>query len=270
MKKILFPITIILVFGLGFLDHLTGYEVSFSMFYLFPILLLTWFKRIRYGILISFLSAATWLTADLTSGHPYSNYWVLLWNMLMRFIVFVIMVFLLEKLIQELSLVKKLSDLDVLTELNNTRSFIKLASIEKNRSSRFKRPFTIAYLDIDNFKHVNDAFGHAQGDILLQNIGKTIKENLRVYDIPARLGGDEFSIFFPETDKTQAELAVNKIKTCVENTLKGHSDLLTLSIGALVVTKPDYSIEEIIRIADDLMYSVKKASKNGIAYGSLD
>jgi len=188
----------------------------------------------------------------------------------MRLAVFIIIVCLINRVRKELELEKMLSSLDILTGLNNTRSFIKQASIEKSRSSRFKRPFTIAYIDIDNFKRVNDTFGHAKGDILLQNIGKIIKENLRAYDIPARMGGDEFIVFFPETDKTQAEAVINKVKSCVEKNLKEYSDLLTFSIGALVVTNPDCSIEGMIKIADDLMYSVKKNSKNGIAYDTLD
>jgi len=270
MKRILFPLALIIVIILGFLDHLTGYEISFSIFYLIPILTIAWFKGIRYAIIISIFSSATWLTADITSGHHYFYVLIPLWNMLMRLMVFIVIILMAVKVKKELELEKEISKLDILTGLNNTMSFMEQAEIEKNRSLRFKRPFTIAYIDIDNFKQLNDTFGHSEGDILLQNLGKNIRENMRAYDIAARLGGDEFVIFFPETDKQQAQEVANKIKSSIEMILRKHLDSLTLSIGVVTVTNPVYPIEGIIKIADGLMYSVKNISKNGIKYQMLD
>jgi diguanylate cyclase (GGDEF)-like protein len=270
MKKILFPLASIVVIILALIDHLTGYEISFSIFYLIPILVIVWFSRFRNAVLIAFLSSVAWLTADITSGHRYTHVLIPLWNMLMRLTVFVIIVFMSIRVKKELELEKTLSRLDILTGLNNARSFMEKTEIEKNRSLRFKRPFTIAYIDIDNFKQINDTFGHSKGDSLLQELGKVIGENIRAYDIAARLGGDEFIIFLPETNKEQAQEAVNKIKTCVEKILCQHLSTLTLSIGVVTVANPAYPIEGIIKIADDLMYSVKNDSKNGIKYRMLD
>nr|MBU1328461.1 GGDEF domain-containing protein [Candidatus Omnitrophota bacterium] len=188
----------------------------------------------------------------------------------MRAIVFIIIVILSAKVKKDLELEKKLSRLDMLTGLNNTRSFMEQAAVEKIRSLRFKRPFTIAYIDIDNFKRLNDTFGHSKGDILLQDLGRVVKENIRTYDIAARLGGDEFVILFPETDKKQAQGIANKIKSGIEKILRKHLDSLTLSIGVVTVTNPVHSIDGMIKIADGLMYSVKNSSKNGIEYKTLD
>lgn len=116
---------------------------------------------------------------------------------------------------------------------------------------------------------VNDAFGHSQGDNLLREAGKIIKQNIRTYDIAARLGGDEFAVMFPETSSEQARVVAERIKSCVEKALKRYGDSLTLSIGVLTIMAPKYPVEEIIKIADNLMYSVKNSSKNSIAYQSV-
>lgn len=270
MKKLLTPLSLIIVIALGIVDHFTGYEISFSIFYIFPILVTAWFRGRPSGIIIAFLSALTWLAADLTSGHSYSHNLIPLWNMSMRFCVFTIMVFLLSAVKKNLDLQNTLLRLDVLTGLDNVKSFMERANIEKSRSARFKRPFTIAYIDIDNFKQLNDTFGHVKGDILLREVGKAIRENIRTYDITGRFGGDEFVLLFPETDNEQARPVVNKIKSCVEEVLKKHFEPLTLSIGVLTVSKPDYPMDGMIKISDDLMYSVKKKNKNGIAYDVID
>ena len=270
MKKFIFPLALILVIILGILDYLTGYEIDFSIFSLIPILIIVWFKPVQDAIIISIVSSVAWLTADITSGHYYSNVLILLWNMLMRFMFFIIIVILSDRVKKNFELEKKLARLDLLTGLNNTRSFMEQAAVEKIRSLRFKRPFTMAYIDIDNFKQLNDTFGHTEGDILLQDLGKIIKENIRTYDIAARLGGDEFIILFPETDKKQAQEAANKIKSGIEKILRKHLSSLTLSIGVVTVTNPTYPIDGIIKIADSLMYSVKNGSKNGIEYKTLD
>ncbi|MFH1856986.1 MAG: GGDEF domain-containing protein [Candidatus Omnitrophota bacterium] len=269
-KKILFLIAVIIVIILAFFDYVTGYETSFSIFYLIPILMVAWFKRIRDAVIISILSSGAWLAADIASGHYYSVILVPLWNTLMWGMVFIIIVAMSAKVKKELEREKKLSRLDMLTGLNNTMSFMEQAKVERNRASRFKRPFTIAYIDIDNFKRLNDTLGHGKGDILLQDLGKIIRENIRAYDIAARLGGDEFVILFPETDEKQAREAVNKIKYSAEKILLKHMDCLTLSIGVVTAANPTLSIDKIIEIADNLMYSVKNTSKNGIECKTLD
>jgi diguanylate cyclase (GGDEF)-like protein len=188
----------------------------------------------------------------------------------MRLMVFMIIVALSAKVKKELEVERRLSRLDMLTGLDNTRSFVERAKIERTRSLRFKRPFTVAYIDIDNFKQLNDTFGHYKGDLLLQDLGKAIKEHVRAYDIAARIGGDEFVILFPETDKNQAHEVANKVKLCMEKIMQRHLEALTLSIGVLTVNNSTSIIDDMIKIADNLMYSVKNNSKNGIEYKTLD
>jgi diguanylate cyclase (GGDEF)-like protein len=270
MKKLVLPLSLILVVILALIDYFTGYEIAFSIFYLIPILVVVWFDKFWNAIITSILSSIAWLVADVASGQHYSHPLIPIWNMMIRLGFFIIIVVLTSRVKKDLELEKRLSRLDMLTGLNNTMFFMERAEIEKNRALRFKRPFTVAYFDIDNFKQLNDTFGHSAGDFLLRDLGRIIRENVRAYDIAARLGGDEFIIFLPETDNQQAQEATNKIKSSIEKVLRAHLNSLTLSIGVVTVTNPAYPIEGIIKIADDLMYSVKKSSKNSIEYRMLD
>jgi diguanylate cyclase (GGDEF)-like protein len=155
--------------------------------------------------------------------------------------------------------------IDFLTGVANSRAFNEIAKIEIDRSVRFGRPFTIAYIDIDNFKQVNDTLGHSQGDNLLQSVAKTIKDNTRSIDIISRLGGDEFAILFPETNEENAKTTINKVQTELLSIVKNSNWPVTFSIGTVTCYK-SCNLDELIKEADNLMYSIKESGKNRIEY----
>jgi diguanylate cyclase (GGDEF)-like protein len=161
---------------------------------------------------------------------------------------------------------RQLARVDHLTELWNVRYFYELATIEASRCRRTSCPFTLAYCDVDNFKTVNDTFGHATGDALLRDVGAVIKRELRAYDVHGRLGGDEFAILLPDSNYEQASATLRRIKESLERMMaeKGHS--VTFSIGAVTFKTPLESIKEMIRRADDLMYQVKRSGKSAIRH----
>lgn len=270
INKYLFSISLAIVIILGFIDYITGYEYSFFIFYLIPIMLICWFEKELGGIIISFFSALVWLTADLLSGHIYSNHFIPIWNAFVRFAGFVIIVKLIGKIKKDYDYEKNIARVDMLTGLYNLRALTEYFNIEKNRSSRSKKKFSLAYIDLDNFKLINDKYGHAKGDNLLANIGRVIKSNIRQYDFPARIGGDEFIILFPETDSQQAEAVMTKLASCIKEILKEQYDILSFSAGVITVSGYEYSFEEIIKAADNLMYTVKKNNKDGVAYSQLN
>lgn len=203
-KSFLMVLGISLCIVLGGIDYLTGYEVSFSIFYLLPVFLVAWFVGRRAAIFISILSALIWMLADLTSGHTYSHYAIPFWNSIMRLGFFLMAAYFLAAIRKLLAHVTELSRRDPLTGVANGRYFSELVSVEINRSFRFNRPLTLAYMDIDNFKQINDSLGHSTGDDLLHLVAETIKKNVRSIDIIARLGGDEFAILLPETGYEQS------------------------------------------------------------------
>jgi PAS domain S-box-containing protein len=116
-----------------------------------------------------------------------------------------------EKLRAALENEKNLSRLDFLTQIPNRRAFSEILQTEAMRSRRYKRPLSIAYIDLDNFKQVNDQLGHETGDELLRLVAQTIFTNIRGTDTVSRLGGDEFALLLPETAKDPACEVVNKL-----------------------------------------------------------
>ena len=252
LKKTIFLVSCIIIFLLGIIDHVTGYEMAFFNILYLPILLVTWFSKSAFAVIAALLSAVVWLVADLTSGHQYSMLIIPLWNMFMRFLVFLIIIFLAHRLKRELEIEKRLSRTDILTGLSSGRYFIEQAKIEINRSIRFNRPISIAYMDIGNFKKVNDTFGHNRGDNLLSLVGNIIKNKIREYDIAGRLGGDEFAILFPETNGQQAEASINRIRHGFNDTITKDLNFVSLSIGLITYNKPAPSVQEMIIIKTEL------------------
>jgi diguanylate cyclase (GGDEF)-like protein len=247
----------------GSIDYATGYEISISIFYLLPVFFVSWFGKRSHAVIISFLSAAVWLWADLTSGHVYSHFAIPVWNSVMRLGFFLIGAFLLSRIKKLLEIERTSARVDPLTGVANSRAFRELAEREISRSVRFERPFTLAYIDIDDFKLVNDTLGHSHGDILLRSVARTIKDHTRSTDIVSRVGGDEFTIFFPETDEKDATKAINKVREKLLDLVKKQSWPVTFSIGA-VTCYESCRLDELIKEADALMYFVKRRGKNGI------
>lgn len=256
-----------LMLVVGVIDYLTGYEIAFSLFYLIPISLVTWFAGKPFGIAIAIASAFTWHIADIASGHPYSHPVIFYWNTGIRLGFFIITMALLSALKTALKRAEELSQTDHLTGAVNARFFTDLAQREISRSRRYKHPFTVAYVDLDNFKAVNDRFGHGKGDELLRIVVNTAKSQLRDTDIVARLGGDEFILLFPETGQETARAAIDKIQRRLSGEMLGKGWPVTFSIGLLTCMEMPGTADELIRMADEVMYSVKNNGKNAI--GSL-
>ncbi len=146
----------ILIAGIGSVDYLTGYEISFSLFYLIPISLLAWFVGRRFGIIASVFGAFVWLLAEIASGQSYSHPTIYFWNSSVRFGFFIIVTLLIAVLGKALKHEKELSSVDYLTGAINSRLFSKVLQSEIDRSQRYKHPITLAYIDLDNFKTTND------------------------------------------------------------------------------------------------------------------
>jgi diguanylate cyclase (GGDEF)-like protein len=257
-----------MVGGIGILDYLTGYELAFSLFYLLPISLLTWLTGKRLGVLMALSSALVWLLADVFAGNAYSNPIIYFWNTLIRLGFFLIVVYLLAALRSALEHERELSRVDSLTGAVNFRFFSTLLQMEIDRTRRYQRPFTIAYIDIDNFKAINDQFGHTTGDRLLRTFVQYTQTSLRKTDIVARLGGDEFAILLPETGQAAAATFLSRIQQGLLDKMQNDHWPVTFSIGVLTCIEAPISIDEVIRLADDLMYSVKKDGKNAITYST--
>lgn len=252
-----------LLIGLiGLIDYSTGHDLAFSVFYVLPIFLITWFTNKWFGLVASIVSAIVWLVADITSGQSYSSLLIPFWNSFIRFAFFIIITLLLSSLKSSL----QLAHTDHLTSAINSRYFYEIVQMEINRSQRNQHPFTVAYIDIDNFKAVNDQLGHIAGDHVLITIVNSIRNTIRQSDFIARLGGDEFAILFPETDQEAARIIFSKIQSDFMGVMRQKNWSITFSVGVLTCRVALPTPNELLRMADKLMYSAKSDGKNTVKY----
>jgi diguanylate cyclase (GGDEF)-like protein len=159
---------------------------------------------------------------------------------------------------------------DYLTRVANSRYFSEVASQEIKRAGRYQHPFTVAYLDIDDFKQVNDRWGHSTGDELLGLVAHTIRNNIRSTDAVARLGGDEFALLLPETGYDAAAVVVQKVYLSLLAAMGGKAWPVTFSIGVVTFRTPPDSVDGMLKVADAFMYSVKHSGKNRIKHREIE
>ncbi|MFC1735297.1 GGDEF domain-containing protein [Candidatus Hydrogenedentota bacterium] len=261
-KEFLLTASLLLTLGLGFIDYTIGREISFSIFYVGPIIFAAWYCGRPYGFLLSLLSAGVWLTADLSTGHVYELAATPYWNSFVRLAFFGLVTAFLSIAKRRLEMESSMADTDSLTGLANARYFYEKVEEESVRSARYRSPFTLAYIDVDNFKAVNDSQGHDVGDQVLQEVAEVLRDNTRESDVPARLGGDEFAGLFPETDLANSTALIEKLAVRLSETASENNWPVTFSIGSVTFDKPMKNVHEMIKKADNLMYRVKKAGKN--------
>jgi diguanylate cyclase (GGDEF)-like protein len=138
--------------------------------------------------------------------------------------------------------------------------------LEIDRAARYDHPFTLAYLDIDDFKSVNDRFGHSVGDRVLRLIADSLKRSRRKTDLIARAGGDEFVVLLPETGADTAKIVVSKAIKCIIDEAENTRWLITISVGVVTFVHAPPSADSALDIADKVMYEVKSHGKNNVIY----
>jgi len=247
---------------ISYIKYRIGPQWALSAFYLFPIIVTTWHVGIRAGIIISFTSAISWLMADLLKVNYFSNAIVPYVNETFRLIVFLIMAYIVFNLKTVLEKQRDLAGTDPLTSALNRRSFIELADWEINKARRYHSPISFVYLDVDNFKKINDSLGHHIGDKLLRSVAMSIKNNIRAIDVTVRFGGDEFGILLAETGAKSSVQVVGKIKKMLLDLVQYNGWPVTFSIGLVTFMRPPHSIDEMINAADAQMYLAKQNGKN--------
>lgn len=259
----------------GVADHLTGSDISVILFYLAPIGFGTWFVHLRGGLFLSVSAALVSVTADALhrlgggAAHGELPLAVLAWNGLVQAGTSVALVLVLSALRSRLEGEELLARTDALTRIANRRAFFEAAQLELERARRHARPLTMAYVDCDGFKDVNDARGHAQGDALLVAAARTLREETRAVDAVARLGGDEFGLLLPETGAAEAEALLGRLRAALLAVMARHGWPVTFSIGAATFLAPPASIDEIMARADELMYEAKRTRKGSIRAGTF-
>jgi diguanylate cyclase (GGDEF)-like protein len=259
-------LVLVLVFTV---DVMSGPELAFGLFYIFPIAIVAWFISERLGFGVAVLSAALWYFAEQLGGVIYSKPMYAYWNAGIRLGYFLIAVVLM-KVARQLDRERSAARTDYLTGTANTRFFRALAQREIDRASRYHYPMTIAYVDVDDFKGVNDAYGHAGGDKVLKTIAWGMQEAVRKTDVVARIGGDEFALLFPEMGTIEAQGVVSKIQSILTDEMRREGWPVTFSIGVLTFESAPSSADEMLNLADRMMYAVKKTGKDNVRFSTKE
>lgn len=258
-----------LVVIVGFADYYSGFELSFSLFYLIPIGVVAWYSNKIMGLTMSLIATILWFLIDQYGGHVYSSTIIPYWNAVVRFGFFCIVSYLLP-VFKELALEKEVSRIDSLTRAYNRRYLDEILQNELNRFARHKSPFTLIYFDLDGFKGVNDKNGHHIGDQVLSSVVNGVKNLLRKTDLIARVGGDEFVILLFEVKIESVQNAVEKIRASLQNEMVKNNWPITFSMGVITCLSSSISSDDLIKKAYALMYTVKKGGKNGIAFDTFN
>jgi diguanylate cyclase (GGDEF)-like protein len=182
-------------------------------------------------------------------------------------LMFFMLAFLLSSLKSSLQHEKELSRTDFLTGVLNVREFMRLANLEILRAQRYHHPLTLAYIDLNNFKQVNDTYGHKMGDEALRALAQAMVANLRSSDLVGRMGGDEFAILFTHSDERAAAQALDKIRKVLLRGVTQHQLVITISVGVTVFQPSVQNIDEMLVLADELMYKAKANGKDGYRSG---
>lgn len=244
-----------LLTAMTLLDHWSPLGFETSIFYLIPVSFFAWFLGRRSGL------AASLICASVAIGlhrRQFFHSGLVYWNALAWLAVYVFFVLIISEIRQLYAREQSWSQLDPLTGISNRRSFLARLEIEKSRAKRYENPLTLAYIDVDRFKEVNDRFGHSTGDKLLGIVAQIMAEAVRKEDAVARLGGDEFAVLLPDTDLLSATAALDKVCSSLDEAMKEYNWRVTFSIGIVTFQPPPESVEEMINAADRAMYAVKK------------
>jgi len=163
---------------------------------------------------------------------------------------------------------RRLASTDGLTELYNHRTFQERLAQEVDRANRYGRPLSLVMVDVDHFKTYNDTYGHPQGDILLRELARLLREASRTSDVVARYGGEEFALILPETDIVNAQKIGRRLREQVErHAFPGEerlpSGVLTISLGVATHT-PAGTKEALLQNADAALYNAKRSGRNRV------
>ena len=155
---------------------------------------------------------------------------------------------------------------DGLTGMFDKTTFAQILADELHRATRYGRPLTLVMADIDHFKKLNDTHGHADGDVVLQQVAGIIKKHCRTTDIAGRFGGEEFAVLLPEIKPEAAAMFAERVRAAVENQFAGGPYAVTLSLG-LTGTQAEDTPTTLIKRADAALYAAKHGGRNRVMVG---
>ena len=258
-----FALILALIAVVGYVDYITGIHIRVFPLYFIPIAIAAWKISRNASVTTALLSTIVWELANTLADEHGIEHWIWAINGVTQLLSFTLTAVLLSDVRRRFDKEASLSRTDALTGLANTRGFFEHGEIALSLARRKRWPVTFAYIDLDNFKKVNDQHGHAAGDEALKLVARVMRQNTRGSDVLGRVGGDELAVMLPDTDARGAKIVLERIREGVAAEMQERGWPVTTSIGAVAFeTVP--AIKDAVRAADDLMYEVKKGGKNRV------
>ncbi|HYU10320.1 MAG TPA: GGDEF domain-containing protein [Gemmatimonadales bacterium] len=250
------------------INAVTPSTARFGILYTIPVLLVTWTEGLVWGIVFAvattvFREAIAWVQMPVDTP--------MLWrvfNGLAYLVVLGIAMAGLQTLRRSQAQLARLVIQDPLTNVLNARAFVDRLGQELDRNRRYPRPLALMYMDLDNFKVINDTHGHQTGDAVLRLVADAMRSSVRQADVVGRLGGDEFAVLMPETDAQLADAAARRLIAGLRTVFKGTPNV-TASIGVVSCTATDASTDDLLKRADQAMYDAKKLGKDRVVQVAL-
>ena len=262
----IYLLSLLVLMGVSMLSVALNNTPAFEPFYIFAILFASWYGSKRAGIVVALVSTAALVVVKAYLSQCTAGPLELFWFSAPYAVTFLMLAVLITNFRNVYRVEATAAGTDKLTGIGNVRSFYAGLANELLRSYRYGHVFSMAYIDVDDFKHINDTLGHPVGDKLLIEVADCLKSSLRRTDIVARIGGDEFVCLMPETEQEEAKSAFMKISELLKKRMAACGWPVGFSIGLVTFQSVPEDIHEAMEVADNLMYSVKNGKKDNTAY----
>jgi diguanylate cyclase (GGDEF)-like protein len=266
---VLYAASVALMAAIGFADYVTGDEILLFVFQLVPVGILAWGAGVYAGLAGSVIASGVVLVSYVAIGGQMRTIYA--WHATVTLVSTSALAWTVARLRDGrrriaalLDSERKASREDPLTTLATARAFHERLTLEIDRMRRHSTPLSLLYLDLDDFKHINDERGHMAGDQLLARVGKLLHLATRKVDLCARLGGDEFAVLMPETGAADALHVAERIRDAMLKSFSEGGASIGMSAGLGTFATPPLDAQVPLNQADALMYEAKKSGKNRI------
>lgn len=243
--------------------------IDMAVFYLPSIAAVAWYVGPRTGIVFALLATIASTATGWTTAHPPTESQAVVLNAGARLLFFLFASGMISVVARQTASFSNLAREDPLTGIPNRRAFFEELDRALEWGRRYDTPIVLAYIDVDDFKAINDGDGgHAEGDVVLVTLAKALREGTRKVDLVARLGGDEFALLLPGTDAKRAERVIDHVLTLVRQRMAQELNgrRVTMSVGVVAFAVPPSTADTALALADASMYTVKQQGKNRVSF----
>ena len=255
---------IVLIGVVYWINSQTPPDLRLGILYLVPVLLATWHDGLIWGVALAIGTGLLRYLTGLDQMAPDTPVAIRLANEAAYLVVLGVAMAGLAQMRRTQTALQRLATQDELTGALNARAFEERLSEELDRDRRYNVPLALLYLDLDDFKAVNDRHGHRTGDAVLRLVVNATRRAVRQSDIVGRLGGDEFAVLMPETEGAVAEAAATRLADGIRTVFRG-TPSVTASIGLVsTVNTSIIRAEDLLRRADQAMYDAKRGGKDRV------